>query len=161
MTASSPEHLSADGQATNFLFYEKDNLTPDAHTLIMNITDLQNQAFILDFIVYSPSFSSFGTIPNLTTTPSPESVTSAATTSGPVSSTPNTTSGSTSIQSERSDSSNDVPVGTIVGGALGGLALLVIIGLALLYMRRPRSATALVQSPVLREQPLSGNENGE
>lgn len=140
VTAGSPEHLSADGQATNFLFYEKDNLTPNAHTLIMNITDLQNQAFSLDFITYLPSFSSFVTMPNLTTIPS-ESTTATATSSPTI----------------HSDSSNDVPIGAIVGGVLGGLALLVIIGLALVCIRRRRSSTIVDRPLPVRER----NEDGE
>ncbi|KJA21748.1 hypothetical protein HYPSUDRAFT_67446 [Hypholoma sublateritium FD-334 SS-4] len=63
VTADSPQHSEND--ATNYVFYSKNNLSPGPHTLGIQITDIVNQTYKLDYMVYSPSFSSFAEMPDL------------------------------------------------------------------------------------------------
>ncbi|EDR08283.1 uncharacterized protein LACBIDRAFT_327392 [Laccaria bicolor S238N-H82] len=114
ISKSSPEYLNNDGQQSNFLFYSFDSIPAGNHTLVVNITACVNQTFIFDYLTYTPSFSSLGTMPNLTTQTSSAS----STTSSP---------------------STPLPIGGIVGGVLGGLALLFAIAAIILLMRRKRS----------------------
>ena len=177
VTSSSPEHISADGDATNFLFYEKDNLSVGAHTLILNITDLENHSFNLDFMTYTPSFSTPATMPVLpvggssvgstgstaasgTTSTSGAPVSSGPSTSGATSTSARTLSGSSTgtitaasggsssssagsqsgggIAQTTQTGSKGAPIGAIVGGVLGGLAVLILFAILVLYMRRRR-----------------------
>jgi hypothetical protein len=55
------------GDAQNFLFMSYDNLLPQDHTLIINVTRCIDQTFILDYITYTPSFSSLAEMDNLST----------------------------------------------------------------------------------------------
>lgn len=114
ISKSSPEYLNNDGQQSNFLFYSFDSIPAGNHTLVVNITACVNQTFIFDYLTYTPSFSSLATMPNLTTQTSSAS----STTSSP---------------------STPLPIGGIVGGVLGGLALLFAIAAIILLMRRKRS----------------------
>ena len=63
VTADSPQQT--EGDATNFVFYSVNNLAAGAHTLSINITDVVNQTYRLDYLVYSPSFSSLASMPDL------------------------------------------------------------------------------------------------
>ena len=191
VTSSSPEHISADGDATNFLFYEKDNLSAGAHTLILNITDLENHSFNLDFITYTPSFSTPATMPVLpvggssvgstgttaasgTASTSGAPVSSGASTSGATSTartlsgsstgTITAASGGSSSSSAGSQSgggiaqttqtgSKGAPIGAIVGGVLGGLAVLILFAILVLYMRRRRPTVN--QSPTVEQRLVS------
>ncbi len=137
VTSSSPEHLTADGDATNFLFYEKDNLSAGAHTLVMKITDLENHSFNLDFITYTPSFSTPAAMPVLpvggsssvgstgttvasgTAPTSGAAVSSGASTSGATSSTARTLSGSsTGTITAASGGSSASSAGSQSGGGI-------------------------------------------
>jgi len=54
------------GEAANYVLFSSDTLAAGNHTLVINITRCVNQTFILDYITYTPSFSTFATMPNLT-----------------------------------------------------------------------------------------------
>jgi hypothetical protein len=114
ISKSSPEYLNDDGQQSNFLFYSFDSIPAGNHTLVVNITACVNQTFIFDYLTYTPSFSSLATMPNLTT----QTSSSSSTTSSP---------------------STHLPIGGIVGGVLGGLALLFSVVATILVLRRNRS----------------------
>ena len=161
VTADSPQRSQND--ATNFVFYSKNNLSPGPHTLGIQITDLVNQTYKLDYMVYSPSFSSFAEMPALTAVSS--TAASATQTTGQVSttgsSTPLTTPTgsstalrttqtpaltSTSISASGTGSVPDqattaklgkstVPVGLIVGLIVG---IVLIMGLLLVFLIRLR-----------------------
>ncbi|KJA14836.1 hypothetical protein HYPSUDRAFT_59168 [Hypholoma sublateritium FD-334 SS-4] len=184
VTSSSAEHLTEDGDATNFLFYEKNNLSAGAHTLVLNITDLENNAFNLDFITYAPSFSTSATMPALSAggsstistgntaasgaTSAPGTVGGAATSGTASTSTPlsgsstgtltaassgSSASSAGSIDQPTQTGSKGSPIGAIVGGVLGGLAVLVLFAIFLLYMRRRRPAGN--QSPTVEQHLVS------
>ncbi|KDR86141.1 hypothetical protein GALMADRAFT_274807 [Galerina marginata CBS 339.88] len=75
VTTTSERYQAKDRQASNFLYFSQENLPPGDHTLVVNITEAQNQTFILDYITYMPSFSTLSTMLNLTTSASPSSPT--------------------------------------------------------------------------------------
>jgi hypothetical protein len=157
VTETSAQYLKADGEATNFLFFEKDAIPTGNHTLILNITDISNQTFIFDYLVYSPSFSSLATMPNLTST--------SRSNTSPGS--PNLNS-STATQTEirggdGSNKANATPIGTIVGGAVGGtlgLASLVTIIIILLFLRNQCAKRRRAPLATQQRCPLS-NHDGE
>ncbi|KAK7028928.1 hypothetical protein VNI00_014765 [Paramarasmius palmivorus] len=51
------DHDPQDGWMTNYKFYENTTLSPGNHTLVVNVTDVRNSSFLLDYITYTPSFS--------------------------------------------------------------------------------------------------------
>jgi len=114
VTTSTPSHVNNDGEAVNFLLFSSDNLSAGDHTLVMNITRCDNQAFIFDYITYTPSFSSLSTMPSPSTSVSPTAP--------------------TGIRNTSSDRNS--PTGAIVGGILGGLLLIALIAILLLSQRR-------------------------
>ncbi|KAF9474030.1 hypothetical protein BDN70DRAFT_345730 [Pholiota conissans] len=99
VTANSPQHVRGDLEASNFLFFNKDNLSAGAHTFVLKITGIENQIFALDYLVYSPSFSTFANMPNLTPVPpadTPSSGSNTSTTTPSGGSNSNTPSGGSS-----------------------------------------------------------------
>ena len=113
VTTSSSMHQDNTNDQPNFLLYTNTSLTAGDHTLVVNVTKCVNQTFIFDYLTYQPSFSTLATMPNLTLP---------ASTNG----TPHTTTTST-------------PVGAIVGGILGGLALLFLLIGAFLWFRKRKA----------------------
>ncbi|KAF9477930.1 hypothetical protein BDN70DRAFT_861062 [Pholiota conissans] len=57
--------VSNQGDLPNFLFITYSNLLPQDHTLTINITRCINQAFMLDYITYTPSFYNLALMDNL------------------------------------------------------------------------------------------------
>jgi hypothetical protein len=84
------------GEASNYLYFNMENLPGGTHTLLVNITEAVNQFYILDFITYKPAFDTLSSMPTL---------------SSHAGSTPS--SGSIARQL--------VPTGATIGGVLGGL----------------------------------------
>jgi hypothetical protein len=148
VTESSHQYTTADGEATNFLFFEKDAIPPGDHTLIMNITDILNQTFIFDYLVYSPSFSSLATMPNLTST---TTMSSASSTSKPSPNSSSFTAAQTGVTSSQGNKASATSLGITIGEAVGGT--LVLIGLAViafLYLRNRHSKVIRAISPAQR-----------
>ncbi|KAF8182042.1 hypothetical protein BJ912DRAFT_601602 [Pholiota molesta] len=148
VTESSHQYTTADGEATNFLFFEKDAIPPGDHTLIMNITDILNQTFSFDYLVYSPSFSSLATMPNLTST---TTMSSASSTSKPSPNSSSFTAAQTRVTSSQGNKASATSLGITIGEAVGGT--LVLIGLAViafLYLRNRHSKVIRAISPAQR-----------
>ncbi|KAF8878216.1 hypothetical protein BD779DRAFT_1555101 [Infundibulicybe gibba] len=107
----------------NFQFFSEGSLAPGNHTLSMNITEISNLTFVMDYLTYSASFDSLTTTPNITapTTPAPS------------------TSPSTSLPTGSSSPthSNNGLVRGVVGG-VAGIIVVLAIALFIIYKRRRR-----------------------
>ena len=122
VTTSSPSYLNKDGEMSNYLYFSLDNLSAGNHKLVVNVTQADNQTFILDYITYKPSFDTLATMPNITGTSA-----SAA-------------SSATSL-SAGAGSQASVSTGTIVGAVIGALAFGVLVTiLAVCFVLRRRRA---------------------
>jgi len=120
VTTSTPSYLNREGESSNYLYCARDSLSSGAHTLLVNITEANNQTFMLDYIAYRPAFDTLSSMPSLSS-------------SGAV-------SPKTSDTSATRGSQSSVPTGAIVGGVIGGLALGVLVTvLILLILRRRRN----------------------
>ncbi|KAF8194205.1 hypothetical protein BJ912DRAFT_924282 [Pholiota molesta] len=153
VTSSSPEHVSADKEASNFVFFDQEGLSAGPHMLVLNVTDIRNQIFILDYIVYTPSFSSQATMPDLTAT----STTTGSTTPTNLSTNSNSATQTAIGANQGNAQSKSTPIGAIVGGVLGGLAVLVLAVILFLYLRRQRSKGA--QSPAVEQKLVANTDN--
>lgn len=117
----------------NFLLVDTGALPVGDHTITLTLTSCTNQTLFIDYIFYSPGFDTLATMPNVTI--SPDSSPAAAGSSSPSPSPTNTpTPGSISNLT----SSKTVPLGPIIGGAVGGVCLLVIICLSIFWFIRRR-----------------------
>ena len=131
VTTSSPQFTKKFEEETNYILFSSDPLAAGGHTLVINITQCVNQAFILDYITYTPSFSTLASMPNLTSLPTStfKSGSSSATSSG-------------SQVNHSNIESKKIPISAIVGGVLGGILFFVLIGFLLGYLRRKRAHDA-------------------
>lgn len=146
VTIASAQYLKGDAEAINFLYFSQDNLSAGDHTLVINVTEGKNQMFILDYITYTPSFSTLATMPNLTVTssvsPSPLSTGSNTPTPTSGSNTATPTSGSTAQNGVHDGTTTKkVPIGAIAGGVVGGVILLALLALLIIWLRKRRSNT--------------------
>ena len=134
VTTSSQEYIDGNLERSNFRFFLLDSLSAGNHTLVINVTQCQNHTFVFDFVTYTPSFSNLASMPSLVFTPP-------ASTSAPALTTASHVSPTASLASQTSASSRHTPVGTIVGGAVGGLGLLalVFIPLIVFWLRRRKA----------------------
>jgi len=123
VTTRSPQFVANDGEASNYILFSSDTLAAGDHTLVINITQCVNQTFILDYITYTPSFSTLASMPNLTLLPSSSAIPSE----------------SPSALINGSQVETKVPIGASVGGVLGGILFFILIGFLLGYLRRRRS----------------------
>ncbi|KAF5347351.1 hypothetical protein D9756_010000 [Leucocoprinus leucothites] len=103
-----------DGVQTNYQLFTHDSLTDGVHTLTVNITSCTNQRFSLDYITYTPSFTSGKDAP--------------ASTAPPTSSSPS--------------ASHKFPTGAIAGIVVGAVGLVAIAILILWFYRRRRKTAA-------------------
>ncbi|KAJ7584406.1 hypothetical protein C8J56DRAFT_151538 [Mycena floridula] len=105
---------------SNFVLFTSGELIAGNHTVSVNLSRCDNQVLVIDYITYTPSFSSLSTMPNLTHL-------SPASTSSPVTATP----------SISPDSASKKPsIGALVGGIVGGIVLVAIICSLLFIWRR-------------------------
>lgn len=96
----------------NYLYFTKDGLGPGAHTLVCNVTNVTgNQSFVLDYIVYNPSFESLSDKPYLY--PQPQA--SASPPSSP------------SHHSKHKTSGSGIPAGAIAGVVAGVIVFFVVV----------------------------------
>ncbi|KAF8878219.1 hypothetical protein BD779DRAFT_1789325 [Infundibulicybe gibba] len=119
VTPSSPDFVNKEFQQQNFQFFSEDSLAPGNHTLSINITEIDNMIFVMDYLTYSPSFNFLTTKSNITGTP-----TTPAPSTSPSTSLLTNSSSSTSTPSKSEPSKNGV-VGGIVGGVAGAIVALV------------------------------------
>jgi len=114
--------VSNGGEAPNFIYYSKDDLSGGNHTLIVNITTINNQTFMLDYITYKPWFE---TLPSTTV----------------MSIKPSSLRNPSSQPSTQVHTSNTPQPAAIVGGVIGLLALGVLVAILgrLLYLQRRKS----------------------
>ena len=138
-TTSSPQFMKKFEEESNYILFSSDPLTAGDHTLVINITQCVNQIFILDYITYTPSFSTLALMPNLTNLPTTtfKSGSSSATSSGSPSSVANG-----SQVNQPNIERKKIPISEIVGGVLGGILFFVLIGFLLGYLRRNRAHDA-------------------
>ena len=141
VTTRSPQFVANDGEAANFIFFSSDTLAAGDHILVINITQCVNQTFILDYITYTPSFSTLASMPDLTLLP-----TTTGSSSTILSGSPSSLTNGSQVETKK------VPVGAIVGGVLGGILFFVLIGFLLRYLRRRRSSDIVPPE-------LSGTQN--
>ncbi|KAK7435050.1 hypothetical protein VKT23_019858 [Stygiomarasmius scandens] len=134
-------------ESPNYTLFSADGLAAGNHTLFANITDASgSQKFILDYIVYSPSFSSLSSKPNFDLPELPSSSTGLE---------PEKTG---SVGSQKSSSS--VPTGAIVGGVIGGVILLLLVLMAIFLIRSRRiSSRRYLLDPRLSVDPNTMTPN--
>ncbi|KAF8878214.1 hypothetical protein BD779DRAFT_1218951 [Infundibulicybe gibba] len=119
VTPSTPEFTSHLLQHQNYLLFSNDSFAPGDHTLLINVTKVDNLTFLMDYLTYSPSFASLATKPNLT---APATFTSLP----PTSAHPASPESSTSIN------------GTVVGVAAGVVGAMAVLMLALFIIHNRR-----------------------
>ncbi|KAK7444838.1 hypothetical protein VKT23_015156 [Stygiomarasmius scandens] len=118
----SPGAPPAFDESPNYLHFGAKELTAGNHTLSANITDASgSQKFILDYILYTPSFSSLASKPNFDL---PELPSSSAR-SGPIETGP-----------ANSQTNSSAPTGAIVGGVVGGFIVILLAIILFWYQRR-------------------------
>lgn len=100
------------GVQTNFLLFSKNDLSDGSHNILVNITACTNQRFSLDYITYTPSFTSGKSAP-----------TASATGDGP-------------------PTSPHFPTGAIAGIVVGAVVLMALTGLLLWCCKRRRKTAA-------------------
>jgi len=120
--ASTPEYANGDGEIPNYLYFGLENLSSGTHTFLLNITGVDNKAFVLDYITYKPAFDTLSSIPSLSSSVSD----STSRTSSP------------SASSTASGSHKSLSTGAVVGSALGGIAFGALVVLLVIYILRRR-----------------------
>jgi hypothetical protein len=130
VTASSPSYLNQDGEVSNYLYFGLDNLSSGTHTLVVNITQVDNQIFILDYITYKPSFDSLSSMPAI-------SLNTSGTTGSSASLPTSSASSANSGGSQHSVSTADI-VGGVVGALAFGILVTILVTLSILRRRRAR-----------------------
>lgn len=140
VNASTQEYITNVGEATNHLLFSLDALSPGNHTLLINITECDNQMLMLDYLTYSPSFPTLKDMPDLTSITLPHT---ASNVNGTISANATATATPSSMASDEHLASKKVPVGPIVGGTCAGLVVLTL--LLLFFYRRFRMKNAPIQ----------------
>ena len=120
----------ANRETPNFLYYSSSELAAGDHTLIVNVTEVNNRTFMLDYITYTPSFATFAAMPLLSNTTS--TITSASV----------NTSTSLGNQPSQVGTSQPLQTAAIVGGVIGVLALGVLVAIMGLFLRRRKAKQA-------------------
>ncbi|KAJ7598056.1 hypothetical protein C8J56DRAFT_1021981 [Mycena floridula] len=118
----------------NVKLFTSGDLDPGDHTVVANLSRCVNQTLIIDYVQYTPGFSTLATMPILVdghrSSPSVVGSTAAGKPTG--------------LADSGSTSSKKVSTGAIVGGVVGGLVALVILGLLFfLWRRRQRRPESL------------------
>ncbi|PFH50377.1 hypothetical protein AMATHDRAFT_4030 [Amanita thiersii Skay4041] len=130
--------FSAPSNTTDSLFeqqfFKADNLEDTWHTLTITLVD--GSAFVLDYLIYTPTINASS--PTLSMGPYPVPPGSPTQSGDPQGSTPSSSSPSSSSTSQAK-----TPVGAIIGGVLGGFALIAILAIIIAWLfirncRRPR-----------------------
>ncbi|PPR01251.1 hypothetical protein CVT24_006015 [Panaeolus cyanescens] len=132
----------------HFMYYSAKDLSPSLHVLTVNATVIQNTTFRFDYITYKPAFNDLASMPFIPSGPPPVS-------SVPV-------IGPSTVATPTPDKKSPL-VGKIVGGFIGGFAvlaliLLIVIALRLKRLRKAREQERLV-SRAARPIPFHANPN--
>ncbi|KAJ7915640.1 hypothetical protein B0H13DRAFT_2270268 [Mycena leptocephala] len=137
-----PNGSSGDGftQQPNFILYASPELPAGNHNVTFTLSKCKNQTLVIDYILYTPSFNSLATMPDLTG-PRPQ------TSSPPI---PLPTATSTTHNSQGSQ----IPYCALAAGIVAGLMCMALV-VALLMWRRRRHTQNLAQS-TLSEQGAMG-----
>lgn len=117
----------------NYLFFKKDELGPGVHTLMCNVTNVTgNQSFVLDYIVYTPSFESVSDQPYLY--PQPQASASPPSGQG--------------HHPKHKNSGSGIPAGAIAGVVAGIVVFLaIVVALTVIWWRgRKQRGVALSRS---------------
>jgi hypothetical protein len=102
----------------DFLFYGNDSLSEGDHVLTINVTEITgDQSFILDSIIYTASYASLATMPEVVLPSIPFVV-------------------ATPLSQSRQGRPN---IGAIVGGVVGGLVAVFALGVIFFWRRRQKS----------------------
>ena len=118
----------------NFKLVDTGPLSPGNYTLTLTLTDCVGQTLLVDYILYTPSFSNLASMPNLTA-----STTQSQTTTVGQTSTAPTGGGTSSPQP-----SSKTNAGAIAGGTVGGIVFLLILGaLAFWWFRRRKTSNVV------------------
>ncbi|TFK26975.1 hypothetical protein FA15DRAFT_666930 [Coprinopsis marcescibilis] len=125
----------------NWLLYERTGLEPGEHVITANLTHIENQIWIVDYLVYAPSFPDLASKPTLTVSGTPPS---SAFTIPPNDSTVGSSVGGQGKQ-----------VSVIVGGIIGALAFVAVLALLATYIIRKRRKSNSYNQPDLGAQVLS------
>ncbi|PPR06372.1 hypothetical protein CVT24_002485 [Panaeolus cyanescens] len=148
--ASSPSYLDLTKEATNFVYFSRQNLDPGPHILAVTVTEVNNAVYAFDYITYTPSFSNLASQPDV----SSYSVTR------PIASSTSLPTQATHIQNNDPPTGNtkSAPVSAIVGGVIGGLALLLLVVAFLCGRRRllnnaKKRRTLQIAKPYTEETP--------
>ncbi|KAG6810222.1 hypothetical protein H0H92_010034 [Tricholoma furcatifolium] len=178
VTTSTSQYQAGVLQQENTLLWQSDDsLTLGNHQLTIEIVDSDGQTnYVLDYILYTPSFETLASKPDLTPTGASTSGSSASKTSGSTISTvvsSGAPGGSTnsltqsvgyvtvssgvvetifpaaSSNTNTSSTTKSTPVGAIAGGVVGGIAVLAILALVSLFLCRKRSKQRSSISPTL------------
>jgi hypothetical protein len=138
-----PNGSSGDGftQQPNFILYASPELPAGNHNVTFTLAKCKNQTLIIDYILYTPSFDSLATMPDLTG-PRPQ------TSSPPI---PLPTATSTTHNSQGKPNSH---IAALAAGIVAGLMCMALV-VALLMWRRRRHTQNLAQS-TLSEQGAMG-----
>ncbi|KAJ7584085.1 hypothetical protein C8J56DRAFT_1028083 [Mycena floridula] len=149
---SSAQHTPLVPQQPHFKLFNTGDLSIGDHTVVANLSRCTgDQSLIVDYITYTPGFSSLATMPNLTdghrtSIPSPDS-------------------------DNNGSSTKKTPVGAIAGGVVGGVVVLAILAVLGFLFWRKRSrrgereaeqrdvppSTAYMVEPFLSHQASSSN----
>jgi hypothetical protein len=111
--ASSPSYVYKAGEVPNYLYFGLDNLPLGTHTLLVNVTEANNQTFMLDYITYRPTFSTLSSMPPLSPIPS--------------------------LSPSSSTAQQSVTTGALVSGVIGGVLVAMILAILWVILRRRRA----------------------
>lgn len=124
-TASASPALQ-NGDLPNFLLFNSGTLSSGNHTLVANLTSCVKQAWMIDYVTYSPSASTTTSTTNATSTSSSHPATAAK---------------------------KATPIGAIAGGVVGGVVLLlVIVGFSWFRSRKSKKQDQNTDSTIDTQQ---------
>lgn len=142
---------TASGSGTdqhNYLLIDTGPLTSGNHTLTVNLSAVIEQALIVDYILYTPSFSTLAGMPNLTVVAAPSSTSLGG-----------FASATSSALADSNSNSRKSPTGAIAGGVIGGVAILSFFLALFFWLRKRRARLNKRMSPIPPHISLSFTEN--
>ena len=138
VTPTTPEYMNGVKQRNHFPLFGKNSLRAGDHTLVMEIMDCVNQTFELDYVLYTPSFSSLASKQGTTGTSQPIFQLSSLTVSSSQGNSSATSNGlllpSSTLSSSSTQSASTTAASTkktsqtaaVIAGVVGGIGLLLL-----------------------------------